>query len=373
MFALLRNATMPKTLFITGATGGIGRELIRLFLERTDDQLLLLVRPKASLSHEKRIHKLLEKMGINGNSRNRIRVLAGDVTQPRLGLDSKDWETVIRETDEFFHVAALTNLGAAWEEAEKINLQGTVHALALAREARARGRLTRFFYYSTAYVAGSLTTLHASEDKLAEDPSFANAYEETKFLAEKKVREELKEKLPVTIFRPSIVVGDSQRGAIAEFNVIYPFMRLFAHGQLRRIPSRPEHSFNIVPIDFVVEASFAISRQKESLHKTFHLVSEKPPTLAMLLELKDEYGHFPPVEVVPPEDFSMENLEPAEKEAFRVLDPYLGYLGSTLTFDTKNTRQALRETPIPLPNTDRAFLKKILDYAIEKGYFITLG
>lgn len=360
---------MTKTIFITGATGSIGRELVRIILEKTQDQLILMVRPKPAASHEERIEKLLKKMGINGNSKSRLRVVAGDLTQPRLGLDAGDWNTVVRETDEFYHIAALTNLGAAWEEAEKINLQGTVHVIELAREARTKGKLDRFFYYSTAYVAGSLTAIHALEDALTENPSFANSYEATKFLAEKKVREE-GESFPITIFRPSIVVGDSEKGAISDFNVIYPFIRLFAHGHLRRIPSRLEHAFNIVPIDFVVKASFAISRQESSRNKTYHLVSENPATLGMLLELKDEYGHFPSVEVVAPENFSLEDLDPNEKEIFSSLDPYLGYLGSTLSFDTRNTKEALEKTGILLPVTDRAFLKRIIDYAIEKGYFL---
>lgn len=360
---------MAKTIFITGSTGSIGRELIRTMLEETEDQLVLLVRPKPTASHEKRIEKLLEKMGINGNSKDRIRVVAGDLTQPRLGLESGDWNRTVLQIEEIYHIAALTHLGAAWDEAEKINLHGTVNVIELAREARKKGKLKRFFYYSTAYVAGSLTPIHAEEDTLTENPLFANAYEATKFLAEKKVREE-GENFPVTIFRPSIVVGDSERGAISDFNVIYPFMRLFAHGHLRRIPSRLDHAFNIVPIDFVVKASFIISQQDSSRNKTYHLVSENPATLGMLLELKEEYGHFPPVEVVEPKDFSVEDLDPKEKQIFSSLDPYLGYLGSTLSFDTRNTQAALKSTGVSLPKTNRVFLKRIIDYAIEKGYFL---
>lgn len=360
----------PKSIFMTGVTGGLGREWLRLFLERTKDRLFLLVRPKASLSHQERVGKLLSQWGINGEAKGRLQILAGDVTQPRLGLDQKEWERVVREADEFHHIAALTNLGASWEESERINFQGTLHALDLAREAARKGKLRRFFYFSTAFVAGSLTRIHALEDGLPENPRFGNAYEKTKYLAEKKVREESGRGLRTTIFRPSIVVGDSKRGAVSEFNVIYPFLRLFAHGLLRRIPSEPGHSFNIVPIDFVIEACFTLARQEGSSGKTFHLVTENPPTLEMFLRLKDEYGHFPPVEVIPPKTFSLESLEPREKEIFSMLDPYLGYLGSSLTFDIQNTRRSLQGTGIVLPNTDQAFLKKIVDYAIEKGYFL---
>ena len=359
-----------KIIFITGVTGGIGRELLKVFLERTSDYLWLLVRPRPNESHEKRVDKLLGRLNLNGNSKDRIRVFAGDVTQPQLGLNREDWNAVAGGIDEFYHAAALTNLGASWEEAERINFQGTVHALDLAREATKTGRLRQFFYFSTAYVAGSLTPIHSLEDELPESPVFSNAYEATKYQAERKVREELLAGLPVTIFRPSIVVGDSKCGAVSEFNVIYPFLRLFAHGLLRRIPSRLGHSFNIVPIDFVVEATFSLTRQREAWGKSFHLVTEEPPTLEMLLQVKEEYGNFPPVEVVQPENFSVEELKPEERQIFSSLDPYLGYLGSCLTFDTKNTRLALQKTGISFPKTDRIFLKRIVDYAVERGYFL---
>lgn len=359
-----------KNLLITGATGGIGQELVRLFLERTPHRLFLCVRPNANISAERRVEKLFVKLGLNGAHRKRIRILVGDITRPQLGLDSQDWKDTLREIDEFYHSAALTKLGADWEEAEAVNVKGTFHALELAREARDKGRLQRFFYFSTAYVAGSLTQIHSLEDELPQGPKFANTYEATKFLAEKRVREELANGLPAAIFRPSIVVGDSKRGAISEFNVIYPFLRLFAHGLLKRLPARLQDSFNIVPIDFVVEASFTLSRQPESLGKTFHLVSENPPTLQMFLELREEYQGFPPVEVVRPEDFSPEKLSSEERNIFSTLHPYLGYLGSSLTFDSRNTRRALRGTGILFPRTDLAFLRKIVDFAIEKGYFL---
>ena len=359
-----------KTLFITGITGGLGKELLELLLEKTENQLFLLVRPKGSESQETRIKKLLGRIGINGKAANRIQVFGGDVTQPRLGLVEKDWETVTSEADEFYHSAALTNLGATWDEAEKINLQGTLNLIELALEAKRKGRLRRFFYFSTAYVAGSRTPIHAMEDELPENPVFGNYYEATKFQAEKKVREELATHVPTTIFRPSIVVGDSKNGAISEFNVIYPFMRLFAHGLLKKIPSEIDHSFNIVPIDFVINAAFVLSQQTASIGKTFHLVSEDPPTLKMLLEVKEEYGNFPSVDVVPPEEFSIEDLTHEERQVFSTLNPYLGYLDGILTFDTTNARKALKETGVSFPKTDRSFLKKLIDYAITRGYFL---
>ena len=90
----------------------------------------------------------------------------------------------------------------------------------------------------------------------------------------------------------------------------------------------------------------------------------------MLLQVKEEYGHFPDVEIIPPEKFSVESLEPREREIFSRLDPYLGYLGSSLSFDVRNTRQALQGTGISFTRTYQEFLKKIINYALEAGYFL---
>ncbi len=359
-----------KTVFLTGATGGIGRELVRVFLERTGHGLVLLVRSKNGDSHEARAERLLSQLGVNGKGKDRIRVLAGDVTEPRLGLSTTDWNFVTAHTHDFYHIAALTNLGAEWEAAERINFQGTSHALEAAWEMKERGPFERFIYFSTAYVAGSFTPLHSLEDELPSEPAFANHYEATKYLAEKRVREALAEGLPAMIFRPSIVVGDSERGAVSEFNVIYPFWRLFAHGLLKKVPSRLENSFNLVPMDFVVEAAFALSGRSDSQGRTFHLVTENPPTLEMLLQVKEEFGISSPVEVIDPEKFSLEKLDAVEREIFSKIQPYLGYLGNSLTFDVTNTRTFLRDTSIRFPNTDLAFLKKIVRYAIEAGYIL---
>ena len=179
--------------------------------------------------------------------------------------------------------------------------------------------------------------------------------------------------LPIsaTIFRPSIVVGDSKTGEVSEFNVIYPFIKLFAHGILSVLPTRLENSFNIVPIDFVIQASSLISRQADSIGKTFHLVTQEPPTIGMLLALKEEeYRELPPVQVVAPESFKKEALDPFAQTVFDMLDPYLGYLNDHLTFDASNTERALRGTGLEFPKTDYEFLKTLLRYAVDAGYLL---
>lgn len=360
-----------KTFFITGVTGTLGKEFIKELLTTTEHKLFVLIRRKGRFSHWDRARKILSGSGLEHFLGTRIHAMDGDVTMPDFGLQEEDITVLRKEVDEFFHIAALTALNGSQQDCEMINIGGVRNALTLAWEMQRRGKMKRFFYFSTAYVAGSKQTYCSMEDTLPENPAHANFYESSKYQAEKLVREAMKAGLPVTIFRPSIVVGDSRTGEVSEFNVIYPFMKLFAHGILTVLPTRLENSFNIVPIDFVISAAIRISQQENSLGKVFHLVTQAPPTIGMLLKLKDEeYPSLPSVAVISPDNFSPAKMDSVSQTVFQMLDPYLGYLNDDLTFDARNTEAALQGTGITMPKTDYAFLKILIDYAVKAGYII---
>lgn len=360
-----------RAIFLTGVTGTLGKEFVKELLLTREDRLILLVRRKSRYSHWDRARKILSAFGLERYLGTQVEVLEGDITLPSFGLRPEELDLLRREVREFYHIAALTALNGSKEECERINTGGAQEAIRLAWDFRKNGALERFFYFSTAYVSGSRQTYQAKEDELPERPAHANFYESSKFEAEKKVREAMKEGLPVTIFRPSIVVGDSKTGEVSEFNVIYPFIKLFAHGILTVLPTRLQNSFNIVPIDFVIQASSLISRQRDSIGKTFHLITQEPPTIGMLLHLKEEeYPDLPPVQVIPPESFKKEDLDPIARTVFDMLDPYLGYLNDNLTFDASNTEKALRGTGVTFPKTDYDFLKTLLRYAVDAGYLL---
>ncbi len=356
-------------IFMTGATGVLGQDLVKELLQTTDSEIAVLARAKNRNSHSDRVQKILNEMGLDSPLKSRIHIIEGDVTLPRFGIKTSDLEFLERETKVFYHIAALTALNGTEKDCQKINVGGTEHALEIAWDLKKKGRLERFVYFSTAFVAGSLWTYHSKEDELPEAPAFANHYESSKYRSETKVREAMAKGLPATIIRPSIVVGHSETGEVSDFNVIYPFIKLFAHGVLSKIPTLPENTFNIVPIDFVIKATCAIVSNSKTIGKTYHLVSSKPPSMALLLKLRDEkYPHIPEIEVIPPDDFKKSNLNPQEQMVFSMMEPYLGYLNGHLTFDTKNTEEILRGTSIPLPETDYDFLKTLVGYAVKTGY-----
>ena len=358
-------------IFLTGVTGTLGKELIKELLKTTDSAVWVLARGRRRVSADNRVRKILIPAGLESSIGPRVRIFEGDVTLPKFGLDERSYGEVVRGATHFFHVAALTALNGSKEDCERINIGGTEHALELARDAAASGRLKRFYYFSTAYVAGSKQTYCSKEDELCDRGAFANFYESSKNASERQVRAALAKGLPATIFRPSIVVGDSKTGEVSEFNVIYPFIKLFAHGILKQLPTRLENSFNIVPIDFVVQAALTIAKRDDSIGHTYHLVTKEPPTIGMLLELKRrEYPLMPNIEVIRPEEFKREGLNQEQRAVFQMMEPYLGYLNDDLTFDASNTEKALEGTDVTFPKTDYQFLKTLITYAIYSGYLL---
>ncbi|MBU9888960.1 MAG: SDR family oxidoreductase [Candidatus Omnitrophica bacterium] len=360
-----------ELIFLTGATGVLGQDLVKELLETTKADIAILARAKGRNSHADRAAKILKGVGLDRHLGARIRVVEGDVTHHKFGVRKDDLDFLERECEVFYHIAALTALNGTEKECQAINVGGTEHALELAWDLRKKGRLKRFVYFSTAFVAGSVWKHCSKEDVLPQSPVFANYYESSKYKAETKVREAMAKGLPTTVIRPSIVVGHSETGEVSDFNVIYPFFKLFAHGAISKLPTRLENTFNIVPIDFVIKATCAIVSNPKSINRAFHLVAPHPPTIGMLLKLaKEEYPRVPPIEIIDPKEFRKSKLPPQEQMVFAIMEPYLGYLNGQLTFDVTNTREILRGTEILLPKTDFAFLKTMIHYAVKAGYLV---
>ena len=113
-----------RSIFLTGVTGTLGKELIRYFLEKTDAQLFLLIRRKNRFSHWDRARKILKTYGLETHLGIRVQVMDGDVTLSRLGLNQDDFDILKQEVREFFHIAALTALNGSREDCFRVNLGG---------------------------------------------------------------------------------------------------------------------------------------------------------------------------------------------------------------------------------------------------------
>jgi len=253
---------MPS-IFFTGFPGFLGSEMLRRILGRSDDVAICLVQPKFRPLAEERARAI--------GFANRIRFVEGDITQP-IACDVSD----VREV---WHFAAVYDLGVKRDVGMRVNVDGTRNVLDLGSRAP---RLERVHYVSTCYVSGRHPG-RFTEDDLEKGQTFNNFYEETKYLAEIEVRNGIAAGLPATIYRPSVVVGDSASGATQKYDGPYFVIQwLLRQPRLAILPvvGRPSrYTFNMVPRDFVMNAMEHLSARRDAIGKTYALADPEPLTV----------------------------------------------------------------------------------------------
>jgi long-chain acyl-CoA synthetase len=169
-------------------------------------------------------------------------------------------------------------------------MEGVRNVLEFARSVQRRNGLGRLSYVSTAYVAGCRKG-NVSEDDLSDQYGFSNNYEQSKFEGESLIREAGRE-LPVSVFRPGMVVGDSKTGAVKTFNTFYFPLRLYLTGKLKYFPVSPDMKVNLVPCDLVSEAIAGLTFDPQAAGRTFHLTlpAEALPTVREMIQFTRQWA-----------------------------------------------------------------------------------
>ena len=269
--------------FLTGATGFVGREILLRFLARGDRNIFALVRADNDDDAAGRLP-----------GHERLTAVAGDIEQRNLGLADRTRERLRREVTTVLHCAASVSFDMPLDESRSVNVEGTQRMLDFARSCE---RLERFSYVSTAYVAGEPGRLFR-EDELAVGQRFRNPYERSKFEAELALRAEGAD-LPLQILRPSIVVGDSSTGRTSSFNVLYGPLKAYARGAIPAIPAKRDSPVDIVPVDYVADRVYDLATHGPN--GTFHLVAGRnATTVGRLLEMSAEALGRPQPKVLSP-------------------------------------------------------------------------
>jgi long-chain acyl-CoA synthetase len=354
---------------LTGATGFVGMELLARYLEQTDRHVLALGRGAHRREAAARTKRTLECLFGSGHPYGgRVTPVAGDITRDGLGLGD-GLDGLAERVGEIVHGAASVSFGLEMKEARAINVQGTRRMLDLAERCQARGGLRRFSYVSTAFVAGE----HAGrfgEDDLDVGQSFRNAYEQSKFEAESMVAR-ARGRLPITVMRPSIVVGERSTGWTASFNVLYWPLRAFERGTYRALPARREAPVDVVPVDYVADAIFALSQAPEAEGCTYHLTAgEEATTVGEIIDLTTERFRRPAPRLIPPAPYRR-LLHPLlrrvsnqrHRRALARSEVFFPYFEMELTFDDRRARRALGQAGIE-PTPLRRYFDRLVDFAL---------
>ena len=264
---------MGNGYFFTGFPGFICNQLIREVLNKNELNGVIYVLVLQGMLDKARKERqaIISELGLKEED---FVIIEGDITVPQLMINADDHVLLKEKVTHVFHLAAIYDLAVPRDIAFKINVNGTEY---VNNWVRGLPQLKRYIYFSTAYVVGKREgTLYETE--LIRPTSFKNHYEETKYEAEVLV-DKLKEEIPVTIIRPGIVKGHSQTGETIKFDGPY-FMMNFLE-RLKFLPLLPRLGkgaayVNLVPIDYIIQATAYLSFFENGNGKTYHLTDPRP-------------------------------------------------------------------------------------------------
>jgi len=271
--------------FVTGATGFIGKRLVKKLLARRGSTVYFLVRPGS----EDKVAGLLEHWGV---SKARAIAVGGDLTEKKLGVASDVIKQLKGQIDGVYHLAAVYDLKADEESQVRVNVEGTRNVVEFAKAIDA-GHL----HHVSSIAAAGLYEGVFREDMFEDAEGLDHPYFMTKHESEKIVRKECK--VPWTVYRPAMVVGDSRTGEMDKIDGPYYFFKLIQRMRQLLPPWMPAVGLeggriNIVPVDFVVDALDYISHSKAALRgKCFHLVDPLGYRVGDVLDIFAKAAHAP--------------------------------------------------------------------------------
>ncbi len=346
---------MKPPVFLTGATGFLGMEVIARLLERGDREVLALVRAADQTAAQERLDGILARLWNDPSPyRERARAVVGELTEPGLGMSSRDRGAIAEEAGAVMHCAASITFDLPLEEARGINVEGTREVIGFAREAKALGRLDRFVHVSTAYVAG-ITRGTFRERQLDVGQEFRNTYEQTKWEAEHVVADA--DDLAPVVARPSIVMGESTSGWTPAFNVLYWPIRAYARGLFETVPARPEAVVDVVPVDYVADALVHLLEHNGSSGVVNLTAGRDACTVDDLIGLTaSAFGRERPA-VVPPGSAGTGSSHADDQAAV-----YFPYFDMDMVFDDSRARALLGPAGIRCPHLSDYF-PRLIEYA----------
>lgn len=226
---------LKNIIFLTGATGFLGTQIAQKLIKKYNTTIVVLVRGKDYDNAYRHLSRAwwefpelieeingIKKVNDNNIDENKIYLVNGNITTKNLGLNSYEYNFLLNNITHI-HKAADIRLNIPLDDLRKVNVQGTLNLLKFALDINKNHKIKRFSYLSTAYVAGRQKDI-ISENILTDEYGFLSNYERSKYEAELNVRNS---NLPISIFRPGMIIGASKTGYIKTFNTIYVLIRLY--------------------------------------------------------------------------------------------------------------------------------------------------
>ncbi len=354
--------------FVTGATGFIGKRLVKKLLERKGAVVHFLIRKESA-------DKVADLRSFWGVGPARAVPVFGDLTAKKLGVASEDVKKLKGQIDHFYHLAAVYDLAADEETQVAVNIEGTRNTVDLAKAIDAG-----HFHHVSSIAAAGLYEGVFREDMFEEAEGLDHPYFQTKHESEKIVRQDCK--VPWTVYRPAMVVGDSTTGEMDKIDGPYYFFKLIQRLRQLLPPWMPTVGLeggrvNIVPVDFVVSALNVISHQKDIGKKCFHLVDPVGYRVGDVLDIFSRAAHAPRMNLfvnaallgfIPKSvKKSLMALAPVRRVRNAVMkdlglpEDMLTFVNYPTRFDCRETMAALKGSGVACPNL-KDYAWRLWDY-----------
>ena len=352
-------------IFLTGSTGYIGAHVVANLLTEHGASLNLLVRARDASEAEERLWRGLQLHldfpGFYEFLQTRIRVFRGDLTSERFGLSTDDYDRLVHTTDSIIHCAASLNRKSE-KSCMNVNLRGTLEVLKLGMQVDHYHGLRRFSHVSTVAVAGKRQDEVVTEDNSIDwERSDYDPYARTKKFCEHMIRQILPD-VPKTIFRPSIVLGDSRRAETTQFDMVRAFVFLAG---LPVLPLRSKDRVDIVNVDFVADAIATLHVKEKTQFEIYHLSSgRESQTFRQLTEslaaAQDKRGPMYLPFLQRPFTSSVNALSNHKSSMGRgaaLMKVFMPYLTFNTVFDNTRVTSELGRKPVPFSQYSYPLLK----------------
>ncbi len=360
--------------FVTGATGFVGRRLVELLLEKRQGKVYVLVRE----SSQGRLDDLIERWRVlvGASAADRVEPVIGDLRRPLLGIEQEQVAELRGKITHFFHLAAVYDMTAPAVTNTAVNVGGTTHAVELARALDAR----HLHHVSSIAVAGQYRGVF-EEDMFDEGQRLPSPYHLTKFESERIVREQ--PYVPWRVYRPGIVVGDSQTGEMDKVDGPYYFFK--AIQRMRQL--LPEWVplvgldlgyTNVVPVDWVAGALEHIAHEPDLDGSAFHLTDPRPQRVDELINELATAAHAPRfalsidkklTDVLPKWPLTLAAQVPPWRQLRKLTLRELGipeevvaHIELVPRFDTREAANALAGSPLEQPPPLHEYASRLWDY-----------
>lgn len=366
----------PEKIFLTGATGFLGTYLLHELLLQTRAEVYCLVRASSEMDATSKLHRGLSRFALeNPAQSSRIIPVLGDLSQPKFGLDDRRFRELGQIMDWVVHNGAWVNFVYPYARLKPANVLGTEQALRLA----CLGQTKPFHFVSSLSVFGdeepSGPEGFTESDYVGADAALNDGYAQSKWVAEQLVKSAAARSLPVSIYRPATVIGDSRTGA---WNTEDLFSRLVKGCILLRAVPDLGTVFNLVPVDFAARAIVRLVKQVSPVGRAFHLDSGYPVTSHTLADWITEFGY--PLERLSFGTWKKRLHIAIAADADHPLFPILpifdevdtearqGSVADKSHYNCSNTLALLQGLDIAYPTIDKVLMHRYLHSFVHHGF-----